>query len=62
MSIGHVMSLALENLGNLNVRVPYLLVVYMPPAVTYSDLDFYRGKLSLIFIIKYVITTTCIKQ
>ena len=40
MSIVHVMSVELENLGNLNIRVPYLLVVYMPPVVAYSDLDF----------------------
>ena len=35
-----MMSLELENSGNLNVRVPFLLVVYRPPAVAYSDLDF----------------------
>ena len=35
------MSLELENSGNLNVKVPCLLVVYRPPAVAYSDLDFF---------------------
>ena len=40
MSIFQVISLELENSGNLNFIVPRLLVLYTPTAVEYLDLDF----------------------
>ena len=41
MSISQVISLGLENLGNLNFTVSCTLALYTPTAVEYLDLDFF---------------------